>query len=124
MGSNESGYRAGKRVEYHFLVRIKPVRSSAAAAWDVSTIRNISKTGILFYSSNRYERGTDVEVRITNPIIAEEIICLGQVARCEPQKDMKDIYGVAVEITGMDPESREVYDQTVKLFIEKAERPK
>ncbi len=124
MGNGAGDHRGGKRVEYHFMIRVRPVSSSGATAWDLSTIRNISKTGLLFYSSNRYEQNADVEVRIRNPIIPEEIICLGKVARCEALKDMKDIYSVAVEIAEMSPQDREVYDKTIKLFMDRSERPK
>ena len=124
MGSSESGYRREKRVEYHFMVRIRPVRPSGAAVWDVSTVRNISKTGVMFYSSNYYDYNADVEVRIKNPIISEEIICFGRAVRCELLKDIKNIYSVAVEITAMNPEGKEAYDKTVKLFMDRSERPK
>jgi hypothetical protein len=122
VGSGEGDHRGEKRIEYHFTVRIRPVRLSGAAAWDVSTIRNISKTGVLFYSSNYYDYNADVEVRIKNPIIPEEIICLCKVVRCELLKDMKNIYRVAVEITAMGPEDREAYDKTIKLFLDRSER--
>ncbi|MCX5667388.1 MAG: PilZ domain-containing protein [Candidatus Omnitrophica bacterium] len=124
MGGSESDHRGEKRIEYHFIVRIRLVKPSGAAAWDVSTIRNISKTGLLFYSSNYYDHNADVEARIKNPIIPEEIICLCKVVRCELLKNMKDIYSVAVEITEMAPESREAYDKTIKLFMDRTEHPK
>jgi hypothetical protein len=76
----------------------------------------------LFYSSNYYDYNADVEVRIKNPIIPEEIICLCKVVRCELLKDMKNIYRVAVEITAMGPEDREAYDKTIKLFLDRSER--
>ena len=124
MGKDESDHRGGKRIEYHFIVRISPVGPGVPAAWDISTIRNISKTGVLFYSSKYYDYNSDVEVRIKNPIIPEEIVCLCKVARCELLKDMKNIYSVAVKITGMDQANREVYDKTLKLFIDRSERPR
>lgn len=124
MGSGEGDYRKERRVEYHFVIRIRPVKPSGAAIWDVSIIRNISRTGVLFYSSNYYDYNADLEIRIKNPIVSEEIICFGRVTRCEPLKDVKDIYSLAVEITTMDPEDRKVYDKTIKLFMDRSERPK
>jgi len=124
MGDDKGDYRREKRVEYHFMVRIRPVRPSGAAVWDVSTIRNISKTGVLFYSSNYYDHNADLEVRIKNPITPEEIICLGKAVRCELLKDMKNIYSVAVEITEINPEGVEAYDKTIKLFMDRSGRPK
>ncbi|MDO8536025.1 MAG: PilZ domain-containing protein [Candidatus Omnitrophota bacterium] len=121
---NGEGYRAEKRIEYHFIVRIKPVGLSGTALWDMSTIRNISKTGVLFRSSNYYVYNADVEVRIKNPIVPEEIVCFGKVVRCELVKNVKNIYDVAIEITVMDSKNKEVYDKTIRLFMDKSERPK
>lgn len=131
MGSGEE-YRGERRIEYHFIIRVKPVKPSGAAAgavsdkvvWDVSTVRNISKTGVLFRSSKYYDYNADVEVRIKNPIVSEEIICFGRVARCELLGSIKNVYDVAVEITSMDPKNKEIYDKTVRLFIDRSERPK
>jgi hypothetical protein len=122
MISGEDNDRREKRVEHHFVIRIRLVRPSGRVVWDVSTIRNMSKTGMLFYSSNHYNLNDDLEMRVKNPVIPEEIECTVKVMRCEPLKDMRDIYSVAVEIVDMNPNNREAYDSTIKLFLERSER--
>ncbi len=120
MESSEDNHRHEKRVGYHFVLRARPLNpATPKAAWDVSTVRNISKTGVLFYSSNKYTPGADIEIKITNPLILEEITCAGIVVRCDPVEKMENIYSVAVEIRKVDEISREVFDKTIDFFIKR-----
>lgn len=120
MDKSDSNHRRGKRVEYHFILRARQIGASGPkGAWDVSTVRNLSATGVLFYSSNYYVYDSEVEIKIKNPLIVEEIACRGKIVRCALVENMKDVYSVAVTITEMDRASKEIFDKTIRLFTNK-----
>jgi len=119
MENPESNHRHDKRVEYHFILRARRITQARDAKWDVSTARNISKTGVLFYSADYYDYGTNLEIRIMNPVVVGEISFLGSVVRCEQLGNKHGIYSVAVQITDIDEFSRSTLDKAVEFFMKK-----
>lgn len=121
MREDDNTKRFANRIPDHHTIRVKKV-SSVDAKWDVSTIRNISRTGVLFYSSSSYEPGSEVKIRIMNPIIVGEIDCYAKVVRCYPLTEVKGMYGVALEFAQMQPEDKEAMEKTIELFIQKKKK--
>lgn len=116
MAEEQEHHRHEKRIEQHFVLR---ARLADTVIWDVSTVRNISKTGVLFYSSRNYAHGSDLEIRIMNPLLGKEVTCFGKVVRCEPLAKMSDLYSVGIEITNIDDMYIEAFYKTIEYFISK-----
>ncbi len=122
-GGKES--RRAMRIIRHFVVRFRQTKPPALSNdWDVSTVRNISKTGILFHSSRPYEVGFELEIMITSPLSHQEVRCWARVVRCNPLERIKNLYGVAVDINRIEEECRETFDKTIEYFIKKDEEEK
>ena len=115
----EKEYRKESRVPDHHPLRVKKIKSSSDDKWDVSTIRNMSKAGLLFYSYYTYETGSECEVRIMNPVLLKEISCEARVVRCIPVERMKNIYAIALEFTKIEPSSKEAFDKTIEFYLHK-----
>ena len=110
-----SGQRGAARVAHHYMLRVRQV--DPQGDWDIFTVRNISKTGILFSSSHDYALGSKLEIRITVPFLQENCTCRGLVVRCLPSKEVKNIYEVAVDISDMEEDSRKAFYENLKFFI-------
>ena len=111
--------RYGNRVPNHHTLRVRQTAPSAKSKWDVSTIRNISETGLLFYSSGNYEPGSEVEIRMMNPVLLEEIACSAKVVRCFPLAKMAGMYGVALEFADMKESDKEALKKTIEIFLKR-----
>jgi|GEM_PF-4784766 len=120
MDMNESNRRYAKRVKYDFTVRFRSVGSPGSAAWNISILRDISTAGVLFYSLDYYDCDMPLELRIKSPFISEEMICFGNVMRCEQLKNKKGVFAVGVKIAEISPEYRSVYNKTVAYFLDKS----
>lgn len=116
----ESNQRRGDRIKHHIYVRARQVKPiDLKASWEVYTVKNISKNGLLFYSNRGYEPGTELEIRIMNPYIADESICWGKVVRSTPLERMKGYYGIAAELISIDGPTRLALDKTIEFFLNK-----
>ena len=115
--------RGRERVAHHYILRARQITPTTHPDdWELSTVRNISKVGILFYSSHRYEAGAELEIRIKNPLFPKESTCWGSVIRCVPLKKMDNTYGVAVEIKRIEEETRQALNETIEFFIQKEKK--
>jgi len=125
METPESDQRRAMRIAHHYMLRARIVDPpDQAGGWDISTVRNISETGILFCSSRNYELGSKLEIRITLPIAQECCTCWGTVVRCLPSKEVKNDYEVAVHLTDIEEATREAFYDNIKFFIKKSEEKK
>lgn len=102
------------RVEHHYIIRFKETNSSQDR--DVSSVRNISKSGILFYSSSAFKPGSELEIYMKVPPLQKESIFWGTVVRCRPSQRIKDSYEVAVNISKIDEATRGTFDKAIKFF--------
>lgn len=116
MKSDEGEHRREKRIDYHFVLRARPLGSSQQTPWDMSTVRNISKTGVLFYSSAYYDYGSEIELRIMNPMLLKEIVCVGKIVRCSLLDNIQNMYSIAVRFIKVDEEGQDALDKTIKFL--------
>jgi len=120
-----SNKRRGERVARHFIIRIQQIFSGTSSDyWDVSTIRNISEAGVLFYSADHYKAGIEVIIRMRNPLDTEikEVSCHGIVVRCTLSHDIKNIYEIAVDFTKIPEESKKTIYEIVNYFLKKEKK--
>jgi hypothetical protein len=118
--------RRARRIAHRFILYTRHANPlKPEGDWSVATVINISKTGILFYSSSDYKLGSKLEIRLTIPSQAK-CMCQGTVIRLLPSKRMNNIYEAAVDLSDMDEESKKALDETLSFFIQKEdnrERP-
>jgi hypothetical protein len=120
MENPELNKRRGDRVEHHIFIRARQIKPpDPYAAWDVYTVKNLSATGLLFYSKRLYNTGSELDIRIMNPYVADESVCHGAVVRCEPLEHLKSHFGVAVHFTKINEPSRLALDKTIEFFLKK-----
>jgi len=116
--------RRAKRIASRFILharRLSPLEPKSD--WDVSTVINISKTGILFFSSYNYKLGSKLEIKLTIPT-KKKCTCWGYVVRCLPSKRIKNTYEVAVDLSDIEEESKKAFNETLEFFIQKEEGKK
>jgi hypothetical protein len=124
MGTPGSEQRRAPRIEHHFMLRVRQVDSSGQPGeWDISTVRNISETGILFHSSRDYALGSKLEIKMTLPITQENCTLWGTVVRSLIAKDAKNVYRVAINISDIEENAKEAFCESIKFF-EKKEKEK
>lgn len=124
MGNSESEQKRAPRVAPHYVLRARQVDSPGQPnAWDISTVRNISETGILFHSSRDYALGSKLEIKMALPIAQENCTFWGIVVRCLPAVGVKNIYEVAVRISDIEEGNKEAFCENLKFF-EKREKEK
>lgn len=124
METPEDEHRRAPRISHHYVLRARQVDSpDAPGEWEISTVRNISETGVLFHSSRDYTLGSKLEIKMTLPIAQENCTIWGTVVRCLSEKDVKDIYEVAISISDIEDCSKEAFCENIKFF-EKREKEK
>ena len=116
--------RQARRIAHHFVLHVRQADPlDPTEDWDISTIRNISKTGILFYSSRNYKLGSKLEIRL--PIAAQKKCTVwGIVVRSLPSNTIKNTYEVAVNLSDIEEESRKVFYATIGFLIRKEKEKK
>jgi len=122
--SKEMEKRRDARVAHHYIMRFKKTGPSSILdeSWESTTVRNISKTGIYFYSASTHETAEELEIRIKNPLFPKDSVCWVRVVRCRPLEHMKGTFGVAVHIYKIDDETKEYFNKTIEFYIRKERR--
>ncbi len=121
MESQKNNDRRAERIDHHYNLRFRRVAPVLEKDWDMSTVRNISKTGMMFYSSKKYVQGDELEILIQNPLSDDDIQCFGIVIRSgtTPLETMKDVNEVAVTITKIDESKTNDFNRSMDFFIKK-----
>jgi len=117
-----SDKRRATRIKRHFLLKIRQTNPPTISQnWDITTARNISKAGILFFSSNHYDIGAELEVSVTNPVRWKDGQSRfhGIVNRCQPVKSMENMYEVAVDLTRVEEEGKKYFDEAIDYFLQR-----
>jgi len=120
-----SNKRRGERVARHFMIRVQQIFPGASSDyWEVSTIRNISAAGVLFYSADYYKIGAEVIIRLKNPLdtTIKEVTCHGVVVRCALSHDIKSTFEVAADFTKIPEESKKTIYDIVNYFLKKEKK--
>ena len=105
------------RAPCRYSLNFRSVSEGTEARWDVSTIINLNKIGILFYSSRQFSKGTILEFRIHTPYETGTKICRGIVMRCEPMRTRSGIFNIVVDIAMFDSQAKEVLYQVINEYI-------
>ena len=117
MGYGGREKRRYPRIEHHYIIRFREIKPGGSPAErDVTSVRNISKCGVLFYSSSPFEPGAELEISMRVHPLSKESIFWGKVVRCKPRPGAKGSYEVAVDITKMDEATRSTFDRAIKFF--------
>ena len=119
----ESKQRRATRVARHYMLRARRVDPpDPLGGWDISTVRNISEKGILFYSPHNYTLGSKLEIRLTLPFLKENCTCWGIVVRCLPSTEVKNNYEVGVDLSDIEEKSKKAFCENIKFLITKKEK--
>ena len=110
--------RRAKRVIHHYVIRFKQANPLLpSGGWELSTVRNISKTGICFFASRHYEVGVELEIKLKNPLLPQEERCWAKVVRSRSSEKKRGFYEIAVDIVRV--EAREVFNKSIEFFIKR-----
>ena len=89
--------RRAKRITHHYVIRFRQIKPPIASEhWDLTTVKDISKTGISFYASHHYELGVELEIKMKNPLLQKETTCWVTVVRCHSSELKKGFYEAAM----------------------------
>ena len=113
----------GKRIDHHFLIRFRETYSGFSDSWDMSVVRNISKTGVLFNASRSHNEVSILELKLRDSLLNEESSLQIKVLRCKTM-GMENVYEIAATIVGIDEKTREAFEKTIDLFVKQEEEKK
>ncbi len=112
--------RRHKRIERPCIIRFGQIKPRILPVeWDVTTVRDMSKTGLLFYSSHYFELGSELEIKLKTPLRMKESTFWATVVRCKPTPEIKGSYEIAVTVSRIDEATRAAFDETIEYFIRK-----
>ena len=115
--------RRHDRIERPCIIRFRQTKPEVSPVqWDVTTVRDMSKTGILFYSSRYFEPGSELEINLRAPLLTKKSIFWVTVVRCKPTPQIKDYYEIAVSVSKIDEATRGAFDKTIEFFIRKKKK--
>jgi len=116
VGRTGANRRDSVRVPQHYMLNFRPLSSTVKSEWDISSTRNLSKRGVLFYGAKPFFTGTLLEMKIRTPSSAEGQICQARVIRCEPILNQSNLFAIAVNITLFDNHTKAVIHQTIDEY--------
>ncbi len=113
-----SEQRKYKRVKRICTVKVRLFKdgmdSDNSARWEVTTMQNLSASGMLFTFTEKFPIGAILEFNISSLYSEEPILCIGQVVRSEERQGNKisvaqiPVYLIAVFFKDIDMEKQEV----------------
>lgn len=112
--------RRYKRIEHPYLIRFRQINPEfLPVRWEVTTVRDMSKSGMLFYSPHYYKPGCELEINLRAPLLAKQSTFWALVIRCRPTTEVKDYYEIAVNVSRIDETTRTAFDKTIEFFLKK-----
>jgi hypothetical protein len=102
------------RIEHHYIIRFKEANSDAER--DISNVRNISKSGMLFCSNTPFETGAELEISMKVPPLTKESAFRGTVVRCTARAGATNLYDVAINISEIDEATRGAFEKAIKFI--------
>jgi len=113
--------RRAERVEHPYVMRVRKRGAvEAQDSWELCTVKNISKTGVFFYSSRHYKLGDELEVHVKDSSGQPDNRCRAMVVRCEYSTKTENVYGIAVDLSNVD--NKETFDKAIDLIVEKKKK--
>lgn len=110
--------RRHPRIDWSFVAKAR--LNEMDEKWQMTSVKNISEGGCYFYSSQAFEVGKVIEMEIKIPRIEDPMYFIGEVKRCEEQKQgSTQMYGIGVQFQLMDEAKKERFIETVVFFLRK-----
>lgn len=114
----EEEQRNGQRIENKYLLHYRQhVSESSDEHWESSFTRNISKSGMLFNSSVYFHPGSELEIRIVNPLTITEQKQQGTVVRTNLFDEKQSIYETAVKINEIEDQEKAIFEESINFYL-------
>ena len=102
--------RKEPRVEPPFVVRFRNINPLVKHDWEITSIRNISKSGIIFRVFPHHKTFSMLELKLKISMLRKESVFWGRVARCS-NMDLDGWYKLAATLWGGDEETRTAFNK-------------
>ena len=116
METLQTNRRGETRVDYPFTIRFRNVTYPALHGWDLSGVKNISKSGILFNASQPHKPGSELELKF--PLLTNEIVFWANIGRCR-SVGSESFYELSATLLFREEETRKTFHKTMDSLIEK-----
>ena len=113
--------RKEPRVEPPFVLRFRNIIPLAKHDWEITSIGNISKSGIMFSAFQHHKTFSELEIRLKIPMLKEENVFWGRVVRCS-NLDLDGWYKLGATLSAGDEETRAAFNKMMDSLIEKKNR--
>ena len=110
--------RKESRVKLPLVVRFRNITPLAKHGWDITCLKNISKSGIMFNVFQHHKTFSDLELRLKIPMLRDESFFWGRVVRCS-NLDLDGMYKLAATLRSSDEENRAAFNEIMDTLIEK-----
>lgn len=118
MSQDHNNNRKDERIKRGYIIKFRqidpPVESDK---WDANKPVDISRSGICFYSENRFLIGAKLQIKMSNPLLHQESLYLAIVVRVKPSVKMKMFYEIAATLEAADPEAQAAFEKAIEMFI-------
>ena len=116
MGNLQTNRRGETRVKHPFTIRFRNVTNPVLHGWDLSGVKNISKSGILFNASQPHKPGSKLELKI--PLLTKERGFGANIVRCR-SVGSESFYELSATLLFREKETRKAFYKTMDSFIGK-----
>ena len=107
------------RIKKNYIVRFYD-KTNPALKFEVSQVENVSKGGLCFTSTIRFDEGADLAIELRTPYVAETVYLEGHVLHSrEAVKGL--LYANRVKFHDISPKSADVLEKIEKYNLNKAE---
>ncbi len=107
--------RGETRVEHPFIIRFRNVTYPVLLGWDLSQVKNISKSGVLFYASQPHKPGSELELKI--PLLTKESAFGANIVRCR-SVESESFYELSATLLFREKETRKAFYKTMDVLLE------
>lgn len=104
------------RVEIPFVIKFRDAIPLFLNRWDISCVKNISKSGILLYVFQHHKGGSQLELKLEIPMLNEESNLWANVIRCR-SRESEGIYELAATLLDSDEETRREFNTIMDSLL-------
>jgi len=118
MSSSKNENRKDVRFDRSLVIRFRENHMNKTNKWDMTLVRNISKSGIFFNTTSKFKQGTELDIKIHNPVTTRIDDAKGRVVRCLPDKKNTKIFNkTAVKITEWHSDSKRSFTEFIEQSL-------
>ncbi len=114
MAQDQEESRHAPRVAHQFMVRYR-LANTGQLAWQVSPLRDFSRTGVRFIAEHPYEIGAVLELQLALPTSREPLALAGRVAWAKPA--FLGTAELGVTFDNIDSGSQQMIDDAIAHFL-------